>query len=50
MENIRNQRDIRFMGNKGRSNHLLLQPNYHTKKKIKKIIIYRNEKNISIHE
>lgn len=50
MENIRNHRDIKFMGNKARSNYLLLQPNYHTKKKIKRIISYRNEKNINIHE
>ena len=49
MENIRNHRDIKFMGNKARSNYLLLQPNYHAKKK-KEIISYRNEKNINIHE
>ena len=40
MENIRNHRDIKFMGNKSRSNYLLLQPNYH-----KKIIIIKNKKN-----
>ena len=39
MENIRNHRDIKFMGNKARSNYLLLQPNYHAKKKKKLLVI-----------
>ena len=51
MDNIRTQRDIKFVTTERRRNYLVSKPNYHTKKFfIKNFISNRNEKNSSIND
>ena len=50
--NVRKHRDIKLVTTKARSNYLVSEPNYHTKKKkkFKKFISSRNEKNMDTDE